>query len=138
MKKTLCIITAFIFIFLLTACGNQTNTDEIWKNAKYTSDTAFGSGAKEVKVEVKVGEHSVTFTLHTDKNTFGDALNESGIAEGYDSQYGFTITAVNGITADYNTDKSYWAFMKDGNYMTVGVDSETISGGEHYELVYTK
>ena len=48
------------------------------------------------------------------------------------------IKSVNGITADYDVDRSYWAFNKNGEMMLTGVDMTNIADGEHYELVYTK
>ena len=60
------------------------------------------------------------------------------LIDGDESEYGLYVKKVNGITADYEKDKSYWAFYKDGEYMQTGVDSTEIADGEHYELVYTK
>ena len=48
------------------------------------------------------------------------------------------IKFVNGIEADYDKDKSYWAFYKNGEYMLSGVDTTAIADGEHYELVKEK
>jgi len=110
----------------------------LWANATYTSDRTFGLGSKTVKVEVKVGDSSVTFTINTDRETLGDALLDHQLIEGENSQYGIYIKKVNGITADYNIDGSYWGFYKDGEYMMTGVDQTNISVGDHYELVYSK
>ena len=68
----------------------------------------------------------------------GDALLEYALIDGDESEYGLYVKKVNGITAEYEKDKSYWAFYKDGEYMQTGVDSTEIADGEHYELVYTK
>ena len=89
-------------------------------------------------MEVKAEEQSVTFTVKTDKDNLGDALLEYNLIDGDESDYGLYVKKVNGITADYDADKSYWAFYKDGQYMSTGVDSTKIADGEHYELVYTK
>ena len=106
-----------------------------WKNATYLCDTEFGTGAKTVKVVVKAEKQSITFTLHTDKDTLGEALMEHGLISGEDGMYGLYIKFVNGIEADYDKDKSYWAFYKNGEYMMSGVDTTVITNGEHYELV---
>ncbi len=106
-----------------------------WEDAIYRKDTEFGDGAKSVKVEVKVEDQSVTLTLHTDKEMLGDALLEHGLIEGEMDTYGLYVKKVNGITADYNIDKTYWALYKNGEYSLTGVDSTLISDGEHYELV---
>ena len=140
MKKTA--IIAFILIIavtvaVLTSCGADQSADK-WENASYTTDTEFGSGAKTVTVTVKVEEHTVTFTINTDKSTLGDALLEHGLIAGEQGDYGLYVKTVNGITADYDTDQSYWGFYQNGEYMMTGVDGTKISGGESYELVYTK
>ncbi len=70
--------------------------------------------------------------------TLADILKENNLVEGEDSEYGFYITAVNGITADYNTDGAYWALYKNSEYMMTGADGETLEAGAVYGLVYTK
>ena len=108
------------------------------QSAPYLKNAEFGKGATTVQVEVSAEEQSVTFTLHTDKTTLGDALLEHKLIAGEESAYGLYVKVVNGMTADYDVDQSYWAFYKDGEYMMTGVDGTEISDGEHYELVYTK
>ena len=89
-------------------------------------------------VEVKVEEQSVTFTIHTDADTLGEALLEHELIAGEDSQYGIYVKTVNGILADYDIDKSYWGFYQNGEYLMSGVDTTAIVGGEHFEIVYSK
>ena len=110
----------------------------MWENATYRKDTTFGKGAITVQVEVKAGDESVTFTIKTDKKILGDALLEHELISGEEGQFGLYVKSVNGITADYDVDKSYWGFYKNGEYMMTGVDSTEIADGEHYELVYEK
>lgn len=110
----------------------------VWENAVYLKDTELGEGEKTVLVEVKAGEQSVTFTVNTDETTLGAALLEHNIIAGEDGPYGLYIKVVNGITADYDVDQSYWGFYKNGEYMMTGVDVTEFADGEHYELVYTK
>ena len=139
MKKTL---NTFLLLLALTlclvSCGGSTDTDMLWESAMYTEDTELGEGEKTVVVEVKVKEYSVTFTLNTDKAILGDALIEHALIDGEEGQFGLYIKKVNGITADYDADQSYWAFYQNGEYMMTGVDTTEIFGGEHYQLVYTK
>lgn len=134
----LTLMLMFTSAFCLVSCGDKTPAPELWENAVYKNDKTFGNGSKTVKVEVKAGEKAITFTLKTDKETLGDALLEHNLIAGDESEYGLYLKTVNGITADYDVDKSYWAFYKNGEYMMTGVDGTTIADGEHYELVYTK
>ncbi len=141
MKKTVTTIIsamlALICILSLASCG-KTDTEKLWANATYGEDTELGSGAITVAVEVKAGERAITFTLHTDKTTLGDALLEHGLIAGDVAQYGLYVKVVNGITADYDVNQSYWGFYQDGEYLMTGVDSTEIADGEHYEIVYSK
>ena len=72
------------------------------------------------------------------KETVGEALEEHGLVSGEEGPYGLYIKKVNGITADYDIDQSYWSFNKNGEYMMTGADKTEIENGAHYELVYTK
>lgn len=143
-------VLCLALLFASAACDNTGSPDEsetgtsastasaLWANAAYKEDTEFGSGGKTVKVQVKADGNSVIFTVHTDKSTLGDALLEHHLIAGEESQYGLYVKSVNGITADYDTDKAYWGFYKDGQLMNTGVDATQIGENENYELVYTK
>mgnify|MGYP001132635739 CR=1 FL=1 len=116
----------------------ETQLPALWQTATYTEDKELGEGSKTVAVEIKAEDKAITVTLHTDAETLGDALLEHELIAGDESEYGLYVKAVNGIKADYDTDKAYWAFYQNGEYMNTGVDGTNITGGEHYELVYTK
>ena len=77
---------------------------------------------------------SAVMEIRTDKTTVGEALLEHGVIEGEDSEYGLYVTAVNGVTLDYDTDGAYWAFYIDGEYAMTGVDATTIDVNSSYEL----
>ena len=136
-KSTISIIFTLMFIVCLVSCNAADNTD-VWENATYREDTEFGSGAKTAVVEVKVGEHKVTFTIKTDKETVGEALFEHSLISGDEGPYGLYVKVVNGITADYDVDKSYWSFNINGEYAMSGVDTTEIAEGAIYQLEYTK
>lgn len=138
MKKISCILVTFMCFVLLVSCGQNISTEELWQTAIYTEDAEIGSGEKTLTVKVIAEEKSVALTLHTDKDTLGDALTEHQLISGEQGAYGLYVKTVNGIYADYNTTKSYWSVNKNGEYMTVGVDSAEIQDGEAYEFVYTK
>ena len=75
---------------------------EIWQDATYVQDTELGEGSKTLVVRVEVEENTVTFTIHTDAETVGQALLDLGLIAGEESQYGLYIKQVNGMTADYD------------------------------------
>ena len=136
-KSTISIVLTLVFIVALVSCDTVDKTG-VWENATYLRDMEFGKGAKTVAVEVKAGEQSVTFTIKTDKDTVGAALLEHELIAGEDSQYGLYVKSVNGMTADYDVDKSYWAFYINGEYALSGVDTTAITEGAIYQLVYEK
>ena len=142
MKKTLTsvvsVVLVAIFMLSLVSCGKSVDVEGLWKQATYTRDKTFGKGETTVELEVKVEDQSVTFTIKTDKKILGDALIEHGLLEGEEGPFGLYVKKVNGITADYDVDQSYWSLEKNGKALMTGVDSTEIADGEHYEFVYTK
>ena len=137
-KRILTVTMAILMLLCLVSCAKPTDSDTLWENALYTEDTELGEGAKTVQVEVKAGEKSVTFTVKTDEAILGDALIAHGLVEGDEGAYGLYIKKVNGITADYDVDKSYWGFYKNGEYMMTGIDMTEFADGECFELVREK
>lgn len=156
-KKIVTLLLVVVMLLALVACNNTTEEEKpqtnntnvqdvddgikkegLWATATYVKDTSFGEGAKTLKVKVEANDQSVIFTIKTDKETVGAALLEHSLIAGDESEYGLYIKVVNGIKADYDTDKAYWSFNKNGEYMMTGVDSTNFSDGEQYELVYTK
>ena len=78
------------------------------------------------------------FEIHTDKTVVGDALVELGLIEGEPGDYGLYVKKVNGITADYDTDGTYWAFYIGDDYGMTGVDMTTIEAGATYAFKVSK
>ena len=135
-KQLIALTLALLCIVSIFSCGKE-NTDP-WKTAVYTEDTTLGEGETTVKVIVKAGDKSVTFTLNTDKKTVKDALMEHNLLAGDEGEYGLYVKNVNGITADYNKDQFYWALYINGEYAMTGVDSTEISADTVYTLERTK
>lgn len=141
MKKSIKLISIFLVVILcfsFVSCSNKAQETKLWESAVYTKDTQLGSGEKQLVLEVKAQEKSVTFKINTDKQTVGEALLEHNFISGEKGAYGVYIKQVNGMTADYDKDSAYWSFLKNGEYMMSGVDSTKFKSGEHFELVYTK
>lgn len=139
MKKKLTFLPLIMILCLsLFGCGQKENTEDLWSQAVYTEDTELGDGAKTVLVEVLAMDKSVTFTIHSDEETVGAAMLEHQLIEGEQGAYGLYVKKVNGITADYDKDQSYWGFNKNGEGMMSGVDGAVFEDGEHFELVYIK
>ena len=129
---------ALILILSLSSCQTKVAPEGLWENATYRADKEFGTGSKTVVVEVEAMEQKVTFTIHTDAETVGAALLEHDLIAGDAGQYGMYVKVVNGITADYDVDQSYWAFYINGEMAMTGVDLTPIHEGETYKLEYTR
>ena len=137
-KSTISLALVLFCLLSLVACGNSVSPEGLWETATYLEDTTFGEGAKTISVEVKVGEDSVTFTVNTDKETVGAALLEHDLIAGDQGDYGLYVKVVNGITADYDVDQTYWGFYIDGEYAMTGIDATEIVEGAAYKLERTK
>lgn len=139
LKSVLAVILAVMLCLSFASCEKkEETTSSVWGNALYLEDKEFGEGAKTLTVSVKAEDKSVTFTVKTDKETVGDALLEHKLIEGEEGTYGLYVKTVNGITADFDTDKSYWAFYENGEYAVSGVDMTKIDEKVKYSLEYTK
>lgn len=124
---------------ILTACVKQPAAGENNGTATYSEDVALGEGAKTLTIKVVDNEEKeITFTIHTDAQTVGEAMMEHNLLSGEAGKYGLYIKVVNGVRADYDADGAYWGFFRGGEYMMTGVDKTTVSDGDAYELVYTK
>ena len=136
-RSTALIVVMLVVTFTFVSC-NSIDDAKLWEDATYLEDTEIGEGEKTFELVVSTETKSITLTVHTDKATVGDALVEYGIIEGDESEYGLYINSVNGITADYDENQSYWALYVDGEYALEGIDATKITEGVVYKLVYTK
>lgn len=137
--RGLAALLSLMILFGAAACGN---TEKKPDPAPSSSAPASSAAAKDI------GQGDIAFTLEvvdsegarslfnvkTNEKTVGAALLALDLIAGEDSQYGLYVKTVNGITADYDTDGSYWAFYIDGEYAQTGVDSTDIKAGATYTL----
>ncbi len=79
-----------------------------------------------------------TFSIKTDKTIVGEALLEKGLIAGEQGDYGLYVKTVNNITADFDTDKKYWAFYINDEYAMTGVDVTKIENGATYTFKIEK
>ena len=115
-----------------------------------------GSAAQGIKLPVEdgaeLGEGKTTFkvliadkegtethvTVHTDKTIVGEALQEIGLLEGEEGEFGLYVKVVDGEKAVYEEDGAYWGFYVNGEYAAQGIDLTPIEDGAVYKLEYTK
>lgn len=106
---------------------------------KTVSYTVKGEGETLFYFTARDLDGTVTkFEIHTNATTVGAALVELELIAGNDSDWGLYVTTVNGIAADWDTEKTYWAFYIDGTYAQTGVDATPVEAGVTYEMVKTQ
>ena len=153
MNKALSVLVCLVLLFALglSGCGSTAAPETTAAAADPVETTAAAQtdsteNAQESNV---LGEGSTVFTLtvtdldgketsfeiHTDKETVGEALLDSGLIAGEEGQYGLYVTTVNGITLDWDKDGKYWAFYIDGEYATTSLDLTDITPGAAYSLI---
>ena len=130
-RRTLSLILSIVLIAAMalcfTGCGGSS-----------TPETTAAAGITFDFKVVDLEGSETPFEITSAKATVGEALLDEGLIEGEDSEYGLYVTTVNGITADWDADQTYWAFYIDGEYATTGVDSTEIVEGQVYSFVLTK
>ncbi|MBP5555848.1 MAG: DUF4430 domain-containing protein [Lachnospiraceae bacterium] len=112
------------------------------QNAEDTASdeaTDDAEGSKNIVIEVKDSEGNVTtYDVTTDAEFLRQAMDEAeGLTyEGTDSEYGMMVEVVNGEQAIYAEDNAYWAFYVNGEYGNYGIDSQPVTDGDTYSIVY--
>ena len=133
LTKVALLLLALLMTFSFVACADVEKTGA-WETATFDRDTELGEGSKTVTVKVSAEEKELTFTIHTDKATLGEALKEHDLII---EENGLIHTVI-GIYADWENGNWWWKFTKNGEMMMVGVDGTTIENDEQYELTRTK
>ena len=96
------------------------------------------AGEKSITVVVVHGDGSEkTFTYATDEEYLGPVILAQGLVEGVEGPYGLEIHAVDGETASWEVNQSYWALFIGEEYATTGADSTPVKDGDVFRLVYT-
>ena len=139
----LCMVLIAAIALFTTGCNENTESPET------TTNTAAETTAPEIRV-MGEGEHKFSFTvsdidgnitefeIRTDKAIVGEALLDLGLIKGEEGPYGLYVKEVNGISADFDKDGTYWAFYIDGEYAMSGVDLTEIEEGKVYSFKVEK
>jgi hypothetical protein len=143
MKKILIRITTFTLIlclvFSLAACGaGEKEPSGLWADALYQEDTELGSGSTVFRFLVEAEGKTVTFTVSTDLENLAEILLEHQLIAGEEGDYGIYVKKVNGITADYDIDGSYWSLYENGESAMSGVSGISVKNGGEYRFVRQK
>ena len=143
-SSILCIMLIVAMACVIVGCSTNNKGGENQESAKVNvteekSDNVLGEGnTKFTFTVVDKDSNEESFEIHTDKKTVGEALLELDLITGDEGEYGLFVKSVNGITADYDIDKTYWAFYINGKYATSGVDKTNIEEGATYSFKVEK
>lgn len=94
-------------------------------------------GSKSITVTVVHSDgSSKEFPYRTDAEKLGAFLEGQGLIDSKGADAGMFHT-VDGEKADWNINKSYWAFYLGEEYAMTGIYDTPITDGAVYKLVYT-
>lgn len=103
-----------------------------------TTRPAAQAGEKHITVEViHSDETKVEFTYDTDEEYLGAVLLSEGLISGTDGPYGLYVDTVDGETASYETDSSWWRLSCNGEDTTTGADTTPVADGDVFTWTYT-
>lgn len=128
----LCIVLIAAMALTLGACTADKVDDKGQNEDPQVSQDVKQDTKQFEFVVVDADGNESKFDITTDKETVGEALLDKELIAGEDSEFGLYVKTVNGITADYDTDGTYWAFYINGEYASTGVDSTEIVDGATY------
>ena len=115
MKKIIALLLVLVMALSLVACGNDTpTTSSSVPTSTNPSQEQPKVGADFTVTVTDLDGTKNTFTYHSEAKTVGEALLAEGLIAGDKSDWGLMVTTVNGITADWATEKAYWAFYING------------------------
>lgn len=82
-------------------------------------------------------ETSESYTIETTAEFLKEAIESTVELEGSEGEFGYTLTSVNGVEADF-TDGSnaYWAIYVNDEYGMYALDAQPVTDGDSYALVY--
>ena len=143
LSLTLCMMLIAVMALFTSGCGdkkNQTDTERPMTQESEQNDwNVLGEGKNQFKFTVTDADGTESFfEIHTDKTIVGEALLELELISGEEGAYGLYVKTVNGITADYDADGTYWAFYINDQYALSGVETASIKAGETYSFRVSK
>lgn len=94
------------------------------------------AGEKHITVEIVGKDAARTVEIDTEEEYLGPALQNEGLIEGTESEFGLFVTTVDGYTAD-DSAQEWWCFTKGGESVNTGVDTTPIADGDAFEITLT-
>ncbi len=124
-KKILSFIVCIVLVAAMALMTSGCLNDEIVADGKTRSFT--------FTVIHKNGDQK-QFEITTQKATVGEALEDEGLIEGEEDQYGLYVNTVDGETLDYTADGYWWGFYIGEEMAPTGVDKTAVEDGVNYSF----
>ena len=144
-KKILSVVSLFVLLAVtalsVISCGQNNQTTPTDSEAIVTDAPVSAEQNGEVTITVQVTDNegkTTDYQITTAETTLRGALEQEKLVEGEESEYGLYIKTVAGVTADYDTDGSYWALYQGDEYLMTSADTTPIADGDLFKIVYTK
>lgn len=137
MKKIFIFVIAIILsmTFVFCGCANKKDIETITKAPDESINIEDNGYEKSFVFEVvgKDGNKKQT-TIETDGQYVGKVLQELGLIDGEQGEFGIYIKEVDGTVADYDIDGTYWAFYVNDELSMTGADQVEIVDGAVYSF----
>lgn len=105
-----------------------------WRAARPAAD----GGEKAVTVEVVHADGTKReFSYRTEREYLEELLTEEGLISGTAGEYGLFVDTVDGETADFARDGSWWRLTCNGKDAQTGAAGVPLHDGDVYGWVYT-
>ena len=139
------VIAIFLVIWNLNRPKPQTATEAPTADVntevkeEVTDPAPAAEGSKHITIEVTGADgKTVSYEVATDADYLRQAMDEAeGLTySGTDSDFGMMVEVVNGEQAIYAEDNAYGAFYVNSEYGNYGIDSQPVTDGDTYSIVY--
>lgn len=124
-----------IGIALAVVCLLAAGMFALWRTGRPAAE----EGEKSVTVQVIHSDGGqAEFTYRTDEESLGALLEEEGLISGTEGAYGLFVDTVDGETADYDADGSWWQLTCNGEASQTGADEVPLTDGGVYVWTFTR
>ena len=125
--------------FIYKNSQNNKPPKEILNTAAENPDTQELTENNIVLVVIGKDSSARKYEISTTAKYLSQAMEEpEGLTfVGREGPYGIMLEEVNGERAIYEEDGAYWSILVDGEYGMNGIDSQPVSDGVEYSIVYT-
>ena len=125
------------FVILQTEKRTK-KTIEIWNTNTIITTTTMNTSMVTMSIITTMSTTTtMVFTITTTETTLRAALEQQGLIEGVEGDYGLYIYTVDGETI-HESHHDWWRLTKNGELSELGVDHIQLADGDRYELSFVK